>query len=80
VSSANRAASSWSKEGKALGWFGWGRDGLHRTKLLDVENPGSDERSFREPHDVHVTPDGTVYIADKKNDRVVRWRIPAGEE
>jgi sugar lactone lactonase YvrE len=70
----NHRVSKWDKDGNALGWIGGGIDGWQQTA---APSSGNDLRSFSSPEGIFVERNGTMFVADTGNHRVVKWASDA---
>lgn len=52
----------------------WSQNGI---TVADENEEGSDFDQFFDPEGLHADEDGTVYIADMNNNRIMMWRPDA---
>lgn len=58
------------KDMVAVGWLGGGYDGW---QTFGESQAGSGDAFLDDPGDVFVGPDGSIYVSDSENDRIVKW-------
>ncbi len=67
----NHRVCRWDASGIANGWIGGGQSGWQQTS--GTVPSGTDVTYFYEPSGVSVDSQGSIYVADKRNNRVCRW-------
>lgn len=71
----NHRISRWTLSGSNAGWLGGGVDGWHEGATPAGSN--QQRKYFNSPSDV-TCGGGYLYIADRMNQRIVRWSVESG--
>ena len=70
IASGNNRISKWNRSGNAIGWISGGTDWNVGTGATS----GNDYQSFDDPHGLFVDSNSNIYVADKFNNRISKWK------